>query len=77
MKLLEYPESDGIVIELSDAPYDHSDQLDEDRVIRYSANGDPIAVEFLGVSEGVNLIDIPQRAEIVALLAKHHIHELV
>src|SRR4051812_42939707 len=44
MKLLVYPDSDAIVVELSDAPYDHSRQLDEDRVIRYTTNGDPIAV---------------------------------
>jgi hypothetical protein len=77
MKLLDYPESDGIVVVLSDAPYDHSVALDEDRVVRYAASGDPIAVEFLGVSEGVNLNDIPKRREISDLLAKHHINELV
>jgi len=78
MRLLKYPESDAIVVdELSIERYDHSEVLDEDRVIRYGLSGEPIAVEFLGVSEGVNLKDIPQGREIAALLAEHHIKELV
>jgi len=65
--------ADAIYIYLSDSPYAYGHNLDHERRIDYDANGEPIGVELLCVSEGVITNDLPHRGEIEQLLAKHHI----
>lgn len=47
--------------------------LDGSRLIDYATDGEPIGVELLDVSEGVNLDGIPDRDAIAALLEGQHI----
>ena len=65
--------ADAIYIYLSDEPYAYGTNLDHERRIDYDANGEPIGVELLCVSEGVITNDLPHRGEIERLLVKHHI----
>ena len=47
--------------------------LDDSRYIDYGEDNRPIGVEFLHVSRGVNLDDVPEREAIGELLARHKI----
>jgi uncharacterized protein YuzE len=58
----------ALYVRLADAPYDHGEDLDEDRRVDYAADGTPIGVEFLDVDEGVNLDGVPRAAEIAEAL---------
>ena len=71
---LEYDkEADAIYIYLSDAPYAYGVDLDDERRVDYDADGNPIGIELLCVSEGVITNDLPHRGEIERLLDKHNI----
>ena len=47
--------------------------LDGSRLIDYAEDGQPVGVELLDVSAGVNLSDLPAREIITRLLAEHRI----
>ena len=64
MRIEQDKEADAIYIYLSDAPYSHGKNLDNERRIDYDANGIPIGVELLCVSTGVITDDLPNRVEI-------------
>ena len=75
---LEYDkEADAIYIYLSDAPYAYGENLDHERRIDYDANGEPMGIELLCVSEGVNVIDLPNSEIITRILEDRHIKILV
>jgi len=67
------PEADAIYVQLRDAPVARTQALDYDRIIDYTADGHPRGVELLGVSHGVNLDGVPERAAIDRLLQDHNI----
>lgn len=58
----------ALYVTLSDKPYDHGRDLDEDRRIDYAADHTPIGVEFLDVDQGVNLDDVPEHDAIAKAL---------
>ena len=47
--------------------------LDDSRYVDYGEDNQPIGVEFLHVSRGVNLDEVPERDAVGRLLAKHKI----
>jgi uncharacterized protein YuzE len=51
----------------------HTRNLDGSRLIDYAENGEPIGIELLDVSEGVNLDDLPARNAVSMLLEQQHI----
>ena len=65
--------ADAIYIKLSDMPYAYGKDLDDLRRIDYDADGNPIGIELLCVSEGVIPNDLPHRGEVERLLEKYHI----
>lgn len=68
------PEEDAAYISFRDrVPVAFTKNLDGSRLIDYDANGEPIGVELLDVSEGVNLEFLPRQEMIVALLEQQHI----
>ncbi|MGH2459806.1 MAG: DUF2283 domain-containing protein [Chloroflexota bacterium] len=67
------PEADAIYIRLRDVPYAFGQDLDHARRIDYGSDRQPIGVELLSVSKGVNLDDLPRRTEIERLLESHQI----
>jgi uncharacterized protein YuzE len=47
--------------------------LDGSRLIDYAEDGEPIGIELLDVSDGVNLDDLPARNVVSMLLEQPHI----
>lgn len=57
---VEYdPEADAVYLRLGDAPYAFGRDIDERRRIDFDANGNPIGIEILFVSSGLNLEGLP------------------
>ncbi len=70
-------EADAVYITLREAPYAYGDDLDCSRRVDFSADGVPVGIELLNVSEGVNVIDLPARIEVERLLHENNIAVLV
>ena len=47
--------------------------LDGSRLVDYAEDGEPVGIELLDVSEGVNLDDLPARNAVSTLLEHQHI----
>jgi uncharacterized protein YuzE len=66
------PSADAIYVYLSDQPVAYTRELDDYRLIDYSADGAVVGIEFLAVSGGIDLGDIPlpamQKAALLGLL---------
>jgi len=69
-------EADAIYVHLRDENYASGQELDPERRIDYAADGQPIGVELLCVSEGVDLRNLPEQEAISRLLSKHRIKVL-
>ena len=55
------PEGDVLYVALRPHPgRSYARDVDEQRFIMVDENGEPIAVEFLDASEGIDLTDIPE-----------------
>lgn len=69
---LEYDrEADAVYVTLREATYAYGEDLDPERRIDYDAQGEPIGIEFLNVSKGVNPDDLPYGETVAELLAAH------
>ena len=73
MRLTHDPEADAAYIYLRDVPYAFGHNLDSERRIDYASDEQPMGIELLGVSHGVNLDDLPERDAVAQLLARHRI----
>lgn len=63
------PLADAIYVSLrrrSDGDVARTEELGDDRQVDYNAEGDLLGVEFLGVSQGLNLEGVPHASEIEA-----------
>ncbi len=56
-----------------DAEVTRTRNLDGARLIDYAEDGEPVGVELLDVSKGVNLDDLPARDAVSLLLEQQHI----
>jgi uncharacterized protein YuzE len=66
---LEYDKrADAVYIYFSNALYSYGEDIDNERRIDYDADGEPIGVELLSVSNGVITDSLPYRFEIERLL---------
>jgi hypothetical protein len=54
-------------------PFAFTHNLDDARNIDYGPDNLPIGVELLGVSHGVDLTNLPQRANLARLLAEAYL----
>jgi len=61
-------EADAIYISFADKPVATTKALDDMRVIDYAADGSPIGIELLCVSEGVITDDLPHLKDVLHLL---------
>ena len=73
MRMTYDRKANAIYVYLSDKPYAYGKDLDDERRIDYAVDGTPMGLEFLCVSDGVNLDDIPQRQEVERLLVDRDI----
>ena len=64
MKIKYDKRADAIYIRFNGGAYSHGKNLDTERRVDYSADGQPIGVELLCVSTGVITDNLPNRAEI-------------
>jgi uncharacterized protein YuzE len=66
---LEYDrEADAVYVRIRNLPYAFGVDLDHARRIDYAPDHQPIGVELLNVSRGVNLADLPDSTEIERVL---------
>ncbi len=74
------PTADALYIRFSDREAAYSDNISRngryDRGINYADDDTPVGVEFLYVSQGVDLSDVPRADEIAQLLREYRIGEL-
>jgi uncharacterized protein YuzE len=61
-------EADAIYVHLLQKPYAHGVDLDDWRRVDYSADNEPIGVELLMVSRGVNVHQLPYSEAIAEFL---------
>ena len=66
-------EADAMYIWLRDASYAFGVDLDHARHIDYAPDRLPIGIELLNVSKGVNLDDLPDRAELERIMHTYNI----
>ena len=76
MRLELDPQADAAYVWLRELPYAFGEDLDHERRIDYAADRQPIGVELLNVSRGVNVSDLPRATEIEQLLREHNIQTL-
>jgi uncharacterized protein YuzE len=70
IKVRHDKKADAIYILLSNEPYSHGEDLDDERRIDYDVNGNPRGIELLCVSTGVITDNLPERAEIERILGE-------
>ena len=56
--------ADAIYIYFTNKEVAYSKEMDTERIVDYSADNEPIGVELLSVSNGVNTDDLPNQSEI-------------
>jgi len=66
-------QANALYVYLRDAPYAYGKSLDDARHIDYGADDQPIGVEFLNVSRGVNVDDVPEQRRIGRALEEYNI----
>lgn len=71
---VEYdPEADAAYVYLRRARQHRTRELDSRRIIDLAADGSIIGIEFLDVSEGVNVAGLPAADAVAKALTKHGI----
>lgn len=66
-------EADAIYIRLADGQYAYGQDLDDSRRVDFDADGAPIGIELLNVSDGVDVEDLPERQVVEDALHRMHI----
>jgi uncharacterized protein YuzE len=69
--------ADAAYIQVSNAPVHTTREIDDQRVLDYDEQGEIVGIEFLDVSHGVSLRDLPYRDALAKYFAEHEIPVLV
>ena len=70
---LQYdPDADAIYIRLRDMPYAFGEDIDHERRIDYAQDGEPIGIEILCASDGVDTRGLPQERQISRLVQENN-----
>jgi|APIni6443716594_1056825.scaffolds.fasta_scaffold1103922_1 uncharacterized protein YuzE len=70
---LTYDETaDAVYVYFERRDVDRTDQLTDRVNVDYAADGIPVGVEFLDVSLGIDLDNVPHRADVARLLDERH-----
>ena len=70
-------EAGAVYVRLSDRPYAFGEDIDHERRVDYAADGTPIGIEVLCVSDGVDLSHLPQADEVADALRQIGVRVLV
>jgi uncharacterized protein YuzE len=65
--------ADAAYARVADRPVASTKELDPQRVVDYHADGEIVGIEFLAVSRGVALHDLPYQAELMQSFDEHQI----
>jgi uncharacterized protein YuzE len=65
--------ADAAYARAADRPVASTKELDPQRVVDYDSDGEIVGIEFLTVSRGVDLTDLPYRDELSRFFDEHHI----
>ena len=69
----EYSQTvDAVYVHLANAEVDRTRSLDDRRMIDVSKDGVIVGIEFLDVSAGIDLRDVPFKSEVERLLSDFH-----
>ncbi len=68
LKLERDPHADALYIKLADKPDAFGEDFGDERRVDYAADGTPIGIELLCVSQGVDLTDLPHAERLAGLL---------
>ncbi len=81
MELRYSPRADALYVEFNTRTIAYTDDISRngyyERGVDYAEDDTPVGVEFLNVSRGVDLTDVPRADEVARLLAEHDIRVLV
>ena len=69
--------ADAVYVRVSDAPVHATREIDEQRIVDYDDQGEIVGIEFLDVSHGVSLRDLPYRDELARHFGEQEIPVLV
>ncbi len=64
--------ADAVYVYFSRNEIDHTDEITDQINVDYDAQGEPVGVEFLDVSDGIELNDVPRRDDVAKLLDQGH-----
>jgi uncharacterized protein YuzE len=65
------PDADAIYIRLNDLPYAFGEDIDHERRIDYAENGEPIGIEILCASDGIDTHGLPHEDAVSRLVIEH------
>jgi len=63
-------EADALYVRLSGSPVAKTSSLDDFRMIDYSADGSVVGVEFIDVTAGIDLEDVPFNQKIEEIIGQ-------
>jgi len=79
MRMQHSERANLIYVQFDDRDVAYSENISRgreyDRGVDYAADGTPVGVEFLNVSRGIDLTDVPRADEIARLLRENEIRE--
>ena len=65
--------ADAAYVALRNRPVKSTKELDSQRRVDYDEKGELVGIEFLAVSQGVDLSDLPHRDRLADLFGEHQI----
>lgn len=70
---LTYDEqADAVYVQFRRSTVTRTEELSDNVAVDYDAEGRPLGVEFLNVSIGIDLDQVPRRAQVAKLLEERH-----
>ncbi len=60
--------ADALYVKFLDAPIARTHEVDDLRLVDHAASGEVVGVELLGVSDGIDLHDLPRAADLERLI---------